>query len=399
MAPRNSNKNKNKGTNQTTQITQAPLPSTFTQNNIKGATYIPGLYSPGMPSYNAQYGGGGWAALGKGTTADQLKQKLASDFAAGRMVGGYTGGPIDRQNASSIAAMDQFYYGQPNPTNTSRYGTKATPGYQDIDGVTFSPEGLAAAKANNSPFVQGADYNKWAAGMPTTSPIDRGFGNTSSSTSTKTTRKMNDIKSIKGGLKIGGNNILGAGEARKISRATGRTQDQVIAKALGSGFGIGGNLVNQSNRAFRPSMNPLAIDPLADMRGVRAGKGQIYSGSYQLNDQTMPIVQARSGGANPLGVGGGGRRRGAGMAGGGAADMGATASTQQQPMDTMPMTPEEMAAASSDININMPGVGEDLSNWATGFKAKRSRRKMAGREAQGLASQRINPLGAWRFRA
>jgi len=386
MAPRNSNKSRSKGASRSAQITQAPLPSTFTQNNIKGATYIPGLYSPGMPSYNAQYGGGGWAALGKGTTADQLKQKLASDFAAGRMVGGYTGGPIDRQNASSIAAMDQFYYGQPNPTNTSRYGTKATPGYQDIDGVTFSPEALAAAKANNSPFVQGADYNKWAAGMPTTSPIDRGFGNTSSSTSTRTTRKMKDIKSIKGGLKIGGNNILGAGEARKISRATGRPQDTVIAKALDSGFGIGGNLVNQSNKAFRPSMNPLAVDPLAEMRRVNTNRGQTFNGSYKLDGQSTPLVQTRNGGANPLSIGGGGggrkgkgkRGRNGGMTG---QDTAVTPTIDQQPMDYQPMTPQEMAADTPDFGM-MSGGGSGAAG-ATGLRRSKSRLRQLGIYGQG----------------
>lgn len=338
----------------------------------------------------------------------QTPTKNINKPAAAKSIPGYTGGPIDRTNASSNAALDQFYYGQPNPTNTSRYGTKATPGYQDIDGVTFSPEALAAAKANNSPFVQGADYNKWAAGMATTSPIDRGFGTTAATSPAATQRSYKDINSIRGGLKIGGNNVLGAGEARRISRATGRPQDKVIAKALESGFGIGGNLVNQSNKAFRPSMNPLAIDPLAAMRGIETGgKGQMFAGTYQLDGQQMPIVQARGGGANPLGMGAGGgggaggRRGGKGKRGqggaGGAADMGATASTQQQPMTMDAMLPQDMAAASSDININMPGVGEELSNWATGFKSKRSRRRMAGRQAQGLASQRINPLGAWRF--
>ena len=339
------------------------------------------------------------------------RQQVRQKSTASTSIPGYTGGPIDRRSASSNVAMDQFYYGQPNPTNTSRYGTKATPGYQDIDGVTFSPEALAAAKANNSPFVQGADYNKWAAGMATTSPIDRGFGTTSAAGTTAAAKKSyKDVNTIKGGLKIGGNNILGAGEARKISRATGRTQDQVIAKALGSGFGIGGNLVNQSNKAFRPSMNPLAIDPLSAMRGIETGgKGQMYSGSYKLDGETMPIVQTRRGGASKLSIGEGGmggnrdrknkRKRGKGGADTTAdmgTDMGTTA--QQQPMDTTPMTPEEMASASSsDININMPGVGEDVFNQATGFRTKKSRRKMQGRQAQGLGSQRVSPLGPWRF--
>lgn len=327
-------------------IPKAPVPEAL--NKFGGTQrYIENLYVPGNRDYQAQYGGGGWVATrgkpGVDAISDQELRNYNKAFAQ-----------VDKEQGLTAA---------------QRYD--------------YLPEEIARLSAQ---------YDA------------RQAANTSSSTSTNTTRKMNDIKSIKGGLKIGANNILGAQEARKIARATGRTQDQVIAKALGAGFGIGGNLVNQSNKAFRPSMNPLAVDPLAAMRGVQAGRGQTYSGSYQLDGQTMPIVQARGGRANPLGMGAGGMgngrrgRRGADM-GGGAADMGGGAATQAQSMDTMPMTPQEMAAASSDININMPGVGEELANWATGFKAKRSRRRMAGRQAQGLASQRINPLGAWRFRA
>jgi hypothetical protein len=236
--------------------------------------------------------------------------------------------------------------------------------------------------------------------------------NAAAGSSSQTRKKSyKDVGSIRGGLKIGMNNILGAQEARKISRATGRPQDKVIAKALESGFGIGGNLVNQSNKAFRPSMNPLAVDPLSAMRGIETGgKGQMYSGSYKLDGETMPIVQTRRGGASKLSIGeggmggAGGRRRGGkgkrGKGGrGGAADMGTDMGTtaQQQPMsDYMPPMMDE-PLPEPDININMPGVGEDVFNQATGFKSKRSRRRMAGRQAQGLASQRVSPLGAWRF--
>lgn len=330
---------------------QQPMPSynPSTQN----ARYITDLNPVGSPEFNrwndklgGKYDGGGWVTWNKNA------------------------GPGDSGQLASDADMRAFAranaYREMNNVGLMNRGST------ESDAAKFSAPSSAAA----SPAASQKSYK--------------------------------DINSIRGGLKIGANNVLGAGEARKISRATGRPQDKVIAKALESGFGIGGNLVNQSNKAFRPSMNPLAIDPLASMRGIETGgKSQMFAGTYQLDGQQMPIVQARGGGANPLGMGAGGgggaggRRGGKGKRGqggaGGAADMGATASTQQQPMTMDAMLPQDMAAASSDININMPGVGEELSNWATGFKSKRSRRRMAGRQAQGLASQRINPLGAWRF--
>jgi hypothetical protein len=46
--------------------------------------------------------------------------------------------------------------------------------------------------------------------------------------------------------------------------------------------------------------------------------------------------------------------------------------------------------------MSMPGIGADLANWATGFKTARSSRKRSGPRAQGLASQRVNPTGAFR---
>ena len=270
----------------------------------------------------------------------------------------------------------------------------------------------ALAKANSMPGG-GLGLGSWDAIRSKAAEWDQlqasKAATTSESTATPQKKSYKDVNTIRGGLKIGSNNILGAGEARKISRATGRPQDKVIAKALESGFGIGGNLVNQSNKAFRPSMNPLAIDPLSAMRGIETGgKGQIYSGSYKLDGETMPIVQTRRGGANKLSIGGGGmggnrdrknkRKRGKGGADT-AADMGTDMGTtaQQQPMsDYMPPMMDE-PLPEPDININIPGVGEDVFNQATGFRTKKSRRKMQGRLAQGLGSQRVSPLGPWRF--
>lgn len=42
------------------------------------------------------------------------------------------------------------------------------------------------------------------------------------------------------------------------------------------------------------------------------------------------------------------------------------------------------------------GLSEALANWAAGFKTARSSRKRSGPRAQGLASQRVNPIGAFR---
>jgi hypothetical protein len=62
----------------------------------------------------------------------------------------------------------------------------------------------------------------------------------------------------------------------------------------------------------------------------------------------------------------------------------------------VPMTPQDMAAASTVSDGQLGGIGADLANWATGFKRKSSSRKVAGSRAQGPGSQRVNPTGSFR---
>ena len=69
--------------------------------------------------------------------------------------------------------------------------------------------------------------------------------------------------------------------------------------------------------------------------------------------------------------------------GGGGMDMGGTGMGESF---TAPETPTAAATTPGTF-----GMGADLANWATGFKAKRSSRKGAGPRAQGLGSQRVAP--------
>jgi hypothetical protein len=128
-------------------------------------------------------------------------------------------------------------------------------------------------------------------------------------------KNYKDVKSIMGGLRIGGDNVLGSREARKISRATGQDYDKVLSKALGSGFSLGAGTVNRSNRAYNSSGYNKFMDmmtggnALSDIRRIKPSKGQMYSGTYQLDGETMPLVESRRGRANPLSIGGSNRSR------------------------------------------------------------------------------------------
>jgi len=68
-----------------------------------------------------------------------------------------------------------------------------------------------------------------------------------------------------------------------------------------------------------------------------------------------------------------------------------TDATETDPIAAPELPPEE-------VDQMMPGAGSsaDIANWATGFRTARSSRKRSGPRAQGLASQRINPTGAFR---
>jgi hypothetical protein len=57
-----------------------------------------------------------------------------------------------------------------------------------------------------------------------------------------------------------------------------------------------------------------------------------------------------------------------------------------------PILPEE-----EEDPMMMPGVGADVSSFATGWKSRLSSRRGKGAAAQGLASQRLGPVGKWQY--
>jgi hypothetical protein len=75
----------------------------------------------------------------------------------------------------------------------------------------------------------------------------------------------------------------------------------------------------------------------------------------------------------------------------------ATGATEEAPIEPYGELPlEELPPEEEKVDQMMPGSFADLANWAPGFKTARSSRKRSGPRAQGLASQRVNPTGAFR---
>ena len=77
-----------------------------------------------------------------------------------------------------------------------------------------------------------------------------------------------------------------------------------------------------------------------------------------------------------------------------------TTTTEEQPTDITPPPPEEPLLEEPPIEedpFKDIGVGADLNSFATGWKSRLSSRKRAGSKAQGLASQRLAPVGKWQY--
>ena len=378
MAPRNRNRNNNRAPSQAQaapQVQQAPMDAMFVKNGFdKGATYIPGLYQPGMRGYDAQYGGGGWARLGTGTTADQLKAKLASDFASGQMVTS----PQDLTN-----------------TLSGIYGKGVVQGSKEQQGIDalMASDGL---DYRNATGLQRQQYMlRYAQENGLTGSTTGGTGGTA----TTSQKSYKDIKSIGGGLKIGGDNILGRREAMKIARGTGKGYDDVITKALGRGMSIGGGAVRQSNRAYEKSGQALmdrvmggltGESPLSEMRRVNPGKRQMFSGTYQLDGQTMPLIESRRGGTNPMTIGGGkGKRNNKGRNKGSNETVVDTnvnnSSVAPEAVNNTPMTPEQMQEASTVEGVGMLSGGGMGATGASRLGRARSRLRQLGIYGRGTS--------------
>lgn len=348
---KNNNKKNNKeskGTASSMQIQQAPYPEAFTKNPPPAAAnYIPGLMVPGNEAlgYRPEYGGGGWAAglseyNGPGyNSTDDLKKWYKAMAFTGNQFG------ISRKDIEWAAAQ-------------------------------YDAGNLGAA-----------------AGGGSTPQPRMGVGNSAVDPASL----YKNIGSINQGLKIGGDNILGKREAGRIARNTGKSYDDVITKALGRGMSIGGGAVKKSNRAYKKSgagmlseaTNGLSgLDsPLADMRRVTPGKRQMYSGTYELDGNTMPLVESRRGGTNPMSIGGGkgkGGKNRRNKGGGGVATDAGTFGTgigvSPQSRDYQPMSPEQMKDAST-----VEGFGA-LSGGGAG---------VGGATRLGRAKGRLRQLGIY----
>jgi len=192
-------------------------------------------------------------------------------------------------------------------------------------------------------------------------------------------------------------------EALKIANNKDISVAQVMDRALGKGRTLGASLVNQynkgklDNRSYiqkatdnvflgmggKSQYQPESLSKLNSFGQMP--KGSVYGGMTSTGTPIlgtkMPkdLINAKT------------QTTGGGMGGAGTAatDTGTTDITDTA---VAPILPEE-----EEDPMMMPGVGADVSSFATGWKSRLSSRKRQGSGAQGLAQQRLGPVGKWQY--
>jgi hypothetical protein len=224
------------------------------------------------------------------------------------------------------------------------------------------------------------------------------------------------------GLKIAGTGGITKKEFKDITETTGKSSGALVKRldkinqnlkakdkvGINLNSGAANMLIKEAGPAYGTTF--LGMEPtfgtgrigktLEGMRGTRATGGyqNPQSGFGRVTAGTEPRFMM---GGTAIRPGGRETVRGFGKQYQG---IPTTAATSAGEGTTMPATSGTVAAAPSTTELPpelpieeekvdpmMIGVGADLASWATGFKTKRSSRKMAGRSAQGYGSQRVNP--------
>ena len=89
--------------------------------------------------------------------------------------------------------------------------------------------------------------------------------------------------------------VLTQKEAAKVSNQTGKSVQQVMAKAVNTGVGLGSKVVNNYTPA--PGQTPAVYKALAPLANLQMNKGTVYSG-YSTTQTPSTQTRALGGGVN-----------------------------------------------------------------------------------------------------
>jgi hypothetical protein len=195
-------------------------------------------------------------------------------------------------------------------------------------------------------------------------------------------------------------------EALKIAEAKDISVAQVMDRALDKGRTLGASLVNQYNagklddrsyieKATDTVFGKMGADTMYQPKSLNTldtfGKmpqGSVYGG---MTSAGIPVLGTKMPkdlvNAKP-------KSTDAGAAG---TPMPTTPSAAEPTQVTPDFIPPEIPEEEEEDPMMMPGVGADVSSFATGWKSRLSSRKRQGSGAQGLASQRLGPVGKWQY--
>ena len=255
------------------------------------------------------------------------------------------------------------------------------------------------AKKSNQP----SKSNKPAPAQ-TRGPLAPGVQSIPGSNAIKTSQAYSGGQGSKANFANAGANIS-KNEALKIAKNKDISVSQVMDRALGKGRTLGASLVNQYNagnlddrsfiqRATDTVFGKMGADTMYQPKSLnklgtfgKMPKGSVYGGMTSMGTPILGTKMPKDlVNAKPQTTGGG-------M--GGAATNATTDTGTADITDTAvePILPEE----EEKDPMMMPGVGADVSSFATGWKSRLSSRKGKGASAQGLASQRLGPVGKWQY--
>ena len=224
------------------------------------------------------------------------------------------------------------------------------------------------------------------------------------------------------GLKIAGTGGITKQEFKNIAETTGKSSGALIQRldkinqnlkakdqvGINLNSGAANMLIKEAGPAYGTTF--LGMEPtfgtgrigktLEGMRGTRATGGyqNPRSGFGKVTPGTEPRFMMGGTAIRPGGretVRGFGKQF-AGMPTAGVGTTMPTTETATGATETAPSAAPELPPEEEKVDQMMPGSFADVANWATGFKTARSSRKRSGPRAQGLASQRVNPTGAFR---
>jgi hypothetical protein len=324
-------------------------------------------------------------------------KSMAASGASANKIENKTG--VSSNRAAALVAKNTPMPGQPQITAQAPAQTKGplAPGVQSIPGSNainannaYSGGTPQKVKYNNPVQEAVATYADWNTGgnkfgggdikalqeqglrSNQIMKIAAGVGNLTGVSNSANTKLLAGLPSRRKGTNALTAAVLGSQTDNPLYAGLAREQGYSPKKQLSWG-GITGE------------GKPMALSGM-DYSKDLYGKGKAYTWTPGKGLGEKALDKLVTGDTTTTDTGGDGGNDGGD---GGAGNNGGTVATTEEEVATTPeaTTPEQ----------NMPGMGADLTSFATGWKSRLSSRKGKGLTAQGLASQRLGPMGKWQY--